>query len=169
VLWIARQLLLIPYDPEVQHPNMSTPTAGRAKRRRRALAPGIVPGGWCSRCALCGPAGECLETAVKNGRCGDWVWYVRDGQQWRRRWFKPFDPKSAKQRAWRARMAAASKAYNEALTEKQQDACIAAGAKRQTRSRLDQSGPETGQQYWVGKECSGKPPKPERQAGKRKS
>ena len=136
---------------------MDTPAAQRARRRRRALAPGIVPGGWCSRCALCGPAGECLDgVANKSGRCGDWVWYVRDGHQWRRRWLKPFDPKTAKQRAWRARLAAASKAYNEALTDEQQDACIAAGAKRRTRPRLGDSGPQTGQQYLVGKKCKDK-------------
>ncbi len=119
---------------------------------------------------MCGPAGECLDAETnKSGRCGDWVWYVRDGHQWRRRWLKPFDPKTAKQMAWRARLAAASKAYNEALTDEQQDACIAAGAKRRTRPRLGQSGLETGQQYWVGKECKEKPPASARQTGKRKS
>ncbi len=149
---------------------MNTPAAKRARRRRRALAPGIVPGGWCSRCALCGPAGECLDdVANKSGRCGDWVWYVWNDQQWRRRWLKPFDPKTPKQRAWRARLAAASKAYNEVLTDEQQDACVAAGAKRRTRPRLGDSGQQTGQQYLVGKACSEKPPAPARQAGKPKS
>ena len=149
---------------------MNTLAAQRAGRRRRALAPGIVPGGCCSRCALCGPAGECLDaTALKSGRCGDWVWYVRNGHQWRRRWVKGFDPKTPKQRAWRARLATASKAYNEALTDEQQDACTAAGAKRRTRPRLGDSGPETGHQYWVGKECVEKPPMPASKAGKRKS
>ena len=80
-----------------------------------------------------------------------------NGQQWRRRWFKPFDPKAARQQAWRARLAAASKAYSETLTDEQQDACIAAGAKRRTRPRLGQAGQQTGQQYWVGKECKQKP------------
>ncbi len=56
--------------------------------------------------------------------------------------------------------AAASKAYNELLSDEQLDACIAAGAKRRTRTRLGQSGPETGQQCWVGKECSEKPSGP---------
>ena len=125
----------------------------------KALAPGIVPGGWCSRCALCGPAGECLDdTPLKSGRCGDWVFYVWNGQQWRRRWFKPYDPKTPKQVYWRARLAAGSKAYNETLTEAQQDACSAAGAKRRTRPRLGQSGRQTGQQYWVGKQYKDKPP-----------
>jgi hypothetical protein len=140
---------------------MNTLAAQRARRRRRALTPGIIPDGWCNRCTLCGPDGECLDdTPVKSGRCGDWVWYQRGGHQWRRRWLKPLDPKSAKQKAWRARLAAASKAFSEVLTDEQQDACISAGSKRRTRPRLGQSGTETGQQYWVGKECSEKPPTP---------
>jgi hypothetical protein len=157
---MAGQRLVIQCDAGVQHRNMSTLAAQRARRRKRALAPGIVPGGWCSRCPLCGSAGECFDPAVKSGRCGDWVWYVRDGLQWRRPWIKPFDPKTAKQRAWRAHLAAASKAYNELLTDEQQEACIAAGAKRRCRPRLGDSGTQTGQQYWVGKECSEKPPSP---------
>ncbi len=116
-----------------------------------------MPGGWCSRCVLCGPAGECLDgVAHKSGRCGDWVWYVRNGHQWRRRWLKPFDPKTPKQLAWRARLAAASKAYSDLLTDEEQDACTAAGANRQTRPRLGQSGTQDGHQYWVGKECKEK-------------
>jgi hypothetical protein len=155
---------------EFQHRNMDTAAAQRARRRRKTLAPGIVPGGWCSRCPLCGRSGECFdETGRKSGRCGDWVWYERGGHQWRRRWFKPFDPKTAKQRAWRAHLAAASKAYNELLTDEQQDACIAAGAKRRTRPRLGDSRPQTGQQYWVGKACSEKPPAPTPPARKRKA
>jgi len=39
-----------------------------------------------------------------------------------------------------------------------QDTRIAAGAKRRTRPRLGQSGTETGQHYWVGKECREKRP-----------
>jgi len=95
---------------------------------------------------------------VKSGRCDEWVWYVRDGHQWRRRWLKPFDPKTAKQQAWWAHLTATSKAYNDVLTDERQDACIAAGAKVRFHPRLGQSGPQTGQQYWVGKECSRKPP-----------
>ena len=148
---------------------MDTPATQRARRRKRALAPGIVPGGRCSRCPLCGPGGECFDTAVKSGRCGDWVWYVRHGQQWRRRWIKGRDPNTPWQQAWRARLAAASKAYTEALTNEQQDDCTAAGAKRRTRPRLGQSGQQTGQQYWVGKECKGTPPALSPKARKRKA
>jgi len=96
------------------------------------------------------------------------VWYVLNGYQWRRLWVKGFDPKTARQMAWRARLAAASKAYNELLTDAEQDACVAAGAKRRTRPRLGQSGLQTGQQYWVGKELKAKPPALARQARKRK-
>ena len=142
---------------------------GLQRRRRRAWAPGIVPGGLCIRCPFCGPAGECRDTAVKGGRCGDWVWYVRNGHQWRRRWVKGFDPKTPKQLAWRARLAAASKAYSDTLTDAEQEACIAAGAKRRTRPRLGQSGPQTGHQYWVGKACSEKPPPSARRVGKPKA
>jgi hypothetical protein len=59
--------------------------------------------------------------------------------------------------AWRARVAAASKAYSATLTEEEQDACIAEGAKRQTRKRLGQSGPATGQQWWVSQKLREKP------------
>jgi hypothetical protein len=40
----------------------------------------------------------------------------------------------------RSCLAAAAKAYNEALTDGQQDACSAAGAKRRIQPRLDQLG-----------------------------
>ncbi len=43
--------------------------------------------------------------------------------------------------------------YSRHLTQEQRRACIAAGAKRQTRPRLGQSGPLTGQQYWVHKDA----------------
>ncbi len=91
------------------------------------------------------------------------------GHQWRRRWVKPYDPKTAKQLAWRAHLAAASKAYHEVLTEEQRQACIVAGAQRKTRPRLGQSGKETGQQYWVGEQCKKKFPAPARPGGKPKA
>jgi hypothetical protein len=97
------------------------------------------------------------DTPLKSGRCGDWVFYLWNGQQWRRRWFKPYDPKTPKQVYWRARLAAASRAYNEALTDEERHACIAAGARRWTRPRLGQSGQQTGQQYWVGKQSKQQP------------
>jgi hypothetical protein len=42
------------------------------------------------------------------------------------------------------------------LTQQEVNACIAAGVELRSRPRLCQSGPLTGQQYWVRKECSQK-------------
>src|SRR5262249_17301496 len=144
----GRRIASISCHAGAEHRNMNTAATKRARRRRRALAPGILPSGWGSRCPLCGPPAESFDLAIKGGRCGDWVWYERNGFQWRRRWVKGRDPNTPWQQAWRARLAAASKAYNEKLTKEQQDACIAAGARRRTRPRLGQSGTETGQQWW---------------------
>ncbi len=108
----------------------------------------------CHRCRLRGPSGECRDTSLKSGRCGDWVWYLlRGSKQCRRRWVKPKDPRTPKQRACRARLRAASKAYSEFLTDAEQDACIAAGAKVQTRVRAGSSGPMTGHQHFVKGKC----------------
>ena len=145
---------------------MDKPAAKRARRRRRAWAPGVVPGGWCSRCPECGPAGECYHAALKSGRCGDWVWYVWKGRQWRRRWLKPFDPQTPKQVYWRARLEAVSKGYSQGLSQEERQVCIGEGARRRTRPRLGRSGKQTGQQYWVGEQCKEKSPPPARQARK---
>jgi hypothetical protein len=105
---------------------------------------------WCRRCALCAPSGACLDQSLKSGRCGDWVWYLlRGSKQCRRLWVKPKDPRTHKQRSCRARLRAASKAYSEFLTDAEQDACIAAGAKVRTRVRAGSSGTLTGHQYFV--------------------
>jgi hypothetical protein len=118
-----------------------------ARRRELSRRPG------CHECPFCDASGKCLDAAIKSGRCGDWVWYTVGGKQLRRLWVKPRDPGSPSQRRWRTLLGAASKKYSEALTDKQQDACIAAGAKRRGRPRLGQWGWLTGQQYWVRKEC----------------
>jgi len=105
---------------------------------------------WCRRCTLCAPSGACLDKSLKSGRCGDWVWYLlRGSKQCRRLWVKPKDPRTHKQRSCRARLRAASKAYSEFLTDAEQDACIAAGAKVQTRARAGTSGTLTGHQHFV--------------------
>jgi hypothetical protein len=105
---------------------------------------------WCRRCPLCAPSGECRDTSLKSGRCGDWVWYLlRGSKQCRRVWVKPKDPRTHKQRSCRAHLRAASKAFSEFLTDAEQDACIAAGAKVQSRVRAGSSGPLTGHQHWV--------------------
>jgi hypothetical protein len=108
---------------------------------------------WCRRCRFLAPSGRCLDPTIRNGRCGDWVYYLLPGnKQCRRRWVRPKDPRTPAQRQNRARLAAASHKYSALLTNRQQAACIAAGAKRQSRPRLGQSGPLTGQQYSVRKQ-----------------
>jgi hypothetical protein len=103
----------------------------------------------CRRCPLRGPSGRCYHTALKSGVCGDWIWYVRGGKQHRRHYTRPKDPRTPAQLRCRARLKAASRAYSRSLTQAQREACIAAGAKVRSRPRLGQSGPLTGQLYWV--------------------
>ena len=110
----------------------------------------------CLRCPLRAPSGKCLAPGLKSGRCGDWVCYMRDGKQQRHLYVKPKDPRTPRQRLWRARFSAASKKYSHSLTEEQRQACIAAGAKLQSRPRLGQSGPLTGQQYSIRREYAAK-------------
>ena len=119
----------------------------------------------CLPCPYLGPWGECLDSAIKSGRCGDWVWYLRGNRQHRRRWAKPIDPKTSAQLRSRARLAAASTEYSTALTEEQRQACIAAGTRQQSRPRLRQSGTLSGQQHWVKQRCVAKPQLPPAKAG----
>ncbi len=111
----------------------------------------------CLRCPLRAPSGKCLAPGLKSGRCGDWVWYMRGRKQCRHLYVKPKDPRTPRQRLWRARFASASKKYSHSMADDQRHACIAAGAKLQSRPRLGQSGPLTGQQYSIRKEFSAKP------------
>jgi hypothetical protein len=74
---------------------------------------------------------------------------MRGGKQCRRRYACPRDPRTLEQMRSRGRLTAASRNYSQSLPDAQRDACIAAGAKVQSRPRLGQSGPLTGQQYWV--------------------
>ncbi len=111
----------------------------------------------CRRCPLRLPSGECRHSGLWSGRCGDKVWYVVGGKQRHRRYARPADPRTARQRLWRARLGAASAAYSDQLTDEQQILCIAKGARRRCRPRLGPSGRFTGHQYWVRGELSGKP------------
>ena len=108
-----------------------------------------IPERLCRRCPFCAPSGQCLERTIKSGRCGDWIWFVRHGKQVRRLYVRPYDPRTPPQLRSRARFSAASRNYSYSLTQKQQAACIVAGAKLRTRPRLTQSGPLTGQQYSI--------------------
>ena len=79
---------------------------------------------------------------------------MRSGQQYRRRYARPRDPGTLAQLLCRAHFKATSRSYSRSLTQEERAACIAAGAKLRSRSRLDQSGPLTGQQYWVRKDSA---------------
>jgi len=94
--------------------------------------------------------------APKSGRRGCVVYYMRGNKQCRRRYFIPKDRRTPAQLRVRAAFGAASKAWShsERLTGEQRDAWYAAGEKIQSRLRLGQSGPLTGQQHFVGRNCS---------------
>ena len=126
---------------------------GRKSKKTSALP--RRPG--CRGCRFRAPSGGCLDPVLASGRCGDYVRYVRGNQQHRRLYVKPTDPRTYKQRRWRARFGDASSKYSQVLTDEQRDACIAEGTKLQSRPRLDQSGPLTGQQYSIRKEYGANP------------
>ena len=132
---------------------MKTPRPNRSKLQRAFKRRDKLRRNWCRRCPFSAPAGRCLDTTIRSGRCGDWVYYIlRGNKQFRRRWVRPKDPRTPAQLQNRARLGAASREYSAALTEEERDACIAAGAKRQSRRRMGQSGALTGQQYSVHKD-----------------
>lgn len=143
---------------------MNTNAAKSSKAGAAAKVPGWVPPLQCSLCRYYGPGGKCLLQVLRSGRCGDWVYYMRGSKQCRRRWAKPMDPKTPKQVRSRARLGAASHEYSEEITTEERNVAIAAGAKRQSRRRLFQSGSLTGQQQWVGDRCADKTETPAPQA-----
>jgi hypothetical protein len=93
-----------------------------------------------------------------SGRSGPFVYYMRKGRLCWRRYVVPEDPGTARQRRSRAAFRAASKAWSQdqPLTDKQRDAWYADGAKRQSRPRLGQAGPLTGQQNYIGRNSTRK-------------
>ena len=108
----------------------------------------------CRGCPLRGPRGRCLNPTLRSGRCGDWVWYMRGGKQCRRHYARPKDPRTLAQLLCRVRLKTASRRYSRMLTQEEREACIAAGTKLRSRTRLAQSGSLTGQQYWVRKDSA---------------
>jgi hypothetical protein len=104
-----------------------------------------------------------LPDVPRSGRWGEWVYYLRSNQQCRRRYVVPQDPRTPNQLRCRAALTAASKAWSHspALTPADRQAWIASGAKVQSRVRLNQSGPLTGQQHFVGRTCAKPRPSPE--------
>ena len=122
----------------------------RSKLQRATKRHDKLRRNWCRRCRFRAPSGQCLDTTLRSGRCGDWVYYLlRGNKQFRRRWVRPKDPRTPAQLQSRARLRIASRHYSSRLTDEERDACIAAGAKRQSRPRLGQSGALSGQQYSV--------------------
>ena len=81
---------------------------------------------------------------------------MRGRKQCRRRYVVPRDPRTPAQLRARAALAAASRfwSHSQQLTDQARDAWEAAANKTQSRPRLDQSGPLTGQQYFVGRQCA---------------
>ena len=110
----------------------------------------------CRRCPFRASSGRCLRPGLKSGRCGDWVWYMRDGKQWRRLYVTPRDPRTPRQMHCREGFGAASRNDSHSLTDEQRTACIAAGAKLWSRRRLGQRGRLTGQQYSIRREWASK-------------
>ena len=132
---------------------MKTPRPNRSKLQRAFKRRDKQRRNWCRRCPFSAPGGRCLDTTIRSGRCGDWVFYLLPGgKQCRRRWVRPKDPRTPAQVRNRARLAAASRKYSSALTDQERDARITAGAKLRSRKRLGQSGPLTGNQYSVRRE-----------------
>jgi len=91
-----------------------------------------------------------------NGRWRTYVYYVVRGKQRHRLWVKPRDPRTPGQLWWRARLGAFSKAWSQSpeLTEKRRAGWRREGAKVRSRPRLMQSGPLTGSQRFVGRNCA---------------
>jgi hypothetical protein len=134
----------------VEQRTMKLPKPNRSKLERAMKRRDKQRRNWCRRCPFSTPGGRCLDTTIRSGRCGDWVFYLLPGgKQCRRRWVRPKDPLTPAQVRNRARLAAASRKYSAGLTGREHDACIASGARRRSRPRLGQSGPLTGQQYSV--------------------
>ena len=138
----------------VASPIMQTGKPEVSQKPKAGTRSNLSQGRRCPACPFYAPSGKCLDQTIRSGRCGDWIWYLRKGKQIRRLWSRPRDPRTPRQRQCRARLAAASKRYSHGLSDGQQEACIAAGARLRSRPRLCQSGPLTGQQYWVRQECS---------------
>ena len=96
-----------------------------------------------------------LPDVPKSGRQGDWIYYVRGNRQLRRPYKKPRDPRTPAQLRYRAAFRTAVKAWSQSqgMTQDDQRAWIAVAGKVRSRPRLAQSGPLTGQQYFISVNC----------------
>ena len=138
-----------------QMPNIVAAAPQRRQRRKR----GIVPKG--GRAPLSPRELELhaqlvADGRLKSGRAGGYDFYVVNGMQRWRRHAVPKDPRTPAQQRSRARFAAASKTWSEdgLLAEAHRAEWYADGAKRNSRPRLGSSGPLTGQQNYIGRNCS---------------
>ena len=137
---------------------IDAPAVRHANQRRKR---GTVPKG--GRAALSPKERELhaqlrADGRLKSGRSGGYDYYVVNGKQRWRRHSVPKDPRTPAQQRARARFAAASKMWSEdgPMTEGLRNAWCANGAKKQSRPRLGQSGPLTGQQDFIGRNCARK-------------
>jgi hypothetical protein len=134
------------------------PAVPRSKHRRKR---GIVPTGGqvpLSPRELKQHARLLAQGKPMSGRSGPFVYYMLNRKQCWRRYSIPKDPRTPAQKRSRAAFRAASRAWSQAgpLTDKQRRAWYSDGAKRQSRSRLGQSGPLTGQQNYIGRNSARK-------------
>ena len=92
-----------------------------------------------------------LPDVPKSGRFGGWIYYMRRGKQVRRPYVRPRDPRTSAQLRCRAGFAAATKAWSQSqgMTQEDLEAWRTAGKQVRSRPRLAQSGPLTGQLYFV--------------------
>jgi len=96
-----------------------------------------------------------LPDVPKSGRQGAWIYYWRGGKQLRRPYIRPKDPRTPAQLRCRAAFGTAVKAWSQSqgMTQDNQRAWIGAAEKVRSRPRLAQSGPLTGQQYFISVNC----------------
>ena len=96
-----------------------------------------------------------LPDVPKSGRQGDWIYYVRGNRQLRRPYKKPRDPKTPAQLRCRAAFGTAVKAWSQSqgMTQEDLQQWCKAAEKVRSRPRLAQSGPLSGQQYFISVNC----------------
>ncbi len=96
----------------------------------------------------------------KSGRFWDRVFYTIGGRVYARRYVVPARRRTGATGRARGSLGAMAKLWRDLLTEGQRLNWIAAGAKVQSRPRLEQSGPLTGLQHFAGinsaRECIGR-------------
>ena len=91
-----------------------------------------------------------MPDVPKSGRSGDVVFFMNRNRQRERAYVVPTNVRNAATGRVRGPFGALSTAYSALLTGEQRQAWIAAGAKVLSRRRLNQCGPLTGQQHFVG-------------------